>query len=54
MSRVSIAVATRDYDRARPPVDGRVRVEDGDVNYLTMPVEERMHVRQYFLSWGEA
>jgi hypothetical protein len=40
MSRLSITVATWDYDRVRAIFDGRVRVEGCDVNYLTMPVEE--------------
>ncbi len=40
MSRLSITIATWDYDRVRAISDGRVRVEGCDVNYLTMPVEE--------------
>ena len=40
MSRLPITIATWDYDRVRPLVDGRVRVEGCDVNYITMPVEE--------------
>ena len=40
MSRLPITIATWDYDRVRPLVDGRVRVEGCEVNYLTMPVEE--------------
>ena len=40
MSRLSITVASWDYDRVRAISDGRVRVEGCDVNYLTMPVEE--------------
>ena len=40
MSRLPISIATWDYDRVRALVDGRVRVEGCDVNYLTMPVEE--------------
>jgi 4,5-dihydroxyphthalate decarboxylase len=40
MSRLPITIATWDYDRVRALVDGRVRVEGCDVNYLTMPVEE--------------
>ncbi len=38
MSRLPITIATWDYDRVRALVDERVRVEGGDVNYLTMPV----------------
>lgn len=40
MSRLPITIATWDYDRVRALIDGRVRVEGCDVNYLTMPVEE--------------
>jgi 4,5-dihydroxyphthalate decarboxylase len=40
MNRLPITIATWDYDRVRALVDGRVRVEGCDVNYLTMPVEE--------------
>ena len=40
MSLLPITIATWDYDRVRALVDGRVRVEGCDVNYLTMPVEE--------------
>jgi 4,5-dihydroxyphthalate decarboxylase len=47
MARLPITIATWDYDRTRPLVDGRVRVEGCDVNYLTMPVEECFE-RAYF------
>ncbi len=40
MSRLPITIATWDYDRVRPLLDGRVGVEGCDVNYITMPVEE--------------
>ena len=40
MSRLPITIATWDYDRVRALVDGRIRVEGCDVNYITMPVEE--------------
>jgi 4,5-dihydroxyphthalate decarboxylase len=40
MSRLTITIATWDYDRVRALVDGRIRVEGCDVNYITMPVEE--------------
>jgi 4,5-dihydroxyphthalate decarboxylase len=40
MSLLPVTIATWDYDRVRALVDGRVRVEGCDVNYLTMPVEE--------------
>jgi 4,5-dihydroxyphthalate decarboxylase len=47
MSRLPITIATWDYDRVRPLVDERVRVEGCEVNYLTMPVEECFE-RAYF------
>lgn len=47
MSRLPITIASWDYDRVRPLVDGRVPVEGCDVNYLTMPVEECFE-RAYF------
>ena len=47
MARLPITIATWDYDRVRPLMDGRVRVEGCDVNYLAMPVEECFH-RAYF------
>src|SRR5262245_44374460 len=40
MSRLPITIATWDYDRVRALVDGRIRVEGCDLNYITMPVEE--------------
>lgn len=47
MARLPITIATWDYDRVRPLIDGRVTVEGCDVNYLVMPVEECFH-RAYF------
>ena len=47
MSRLPITIASWDYDRVRPLIDGRVPVEGCDVNYLTMPVEE-CFARAYF------
>jgi 4,5-dihydroxyphthalate decarboxylase len=47
MSRLSLTVATWDYDRIRALTDGRVSFEGCDVNYLTMPVEECFE-RAYF------
>jgi 4,5-dihydroxyphthalate decarboxylase len=47
MSRLSLTVATWDYDRVRALVDGRVGIEGCDVNYITMPVEECFE-RAYF------
>jgi 4,5-dihydroxyphthalate decarboxylase len=40
MSRVTVTVATWDYDRVRALADGRVPIEGCDVNYITMPLEE--------------
>lgn len=40
MSRLKITVATGDYDRVRPIIDGRVQVEGCDVNYITAGPEE--------------
>jgi 4,5-dihydroxyphthalate decarboxylase len=49
MSRLPLTIATWDYDRVRALIDGRVRVEGCDVNYLTMPVEE-LFERAFFHS----
>ncbi|HEY2553655.1 MAG TPA: hypothetical protein VGI15_00260 [Candidatus Cybelea sp.] len=43
MNRIPLTVATWDYDRVKALLDGRVRIEGCDVNYLTMPVEECFH-----------
>lgn len=40
MSKLQLSVATWDYDRVRPLIDGRVTVEGCDINYLPMTVEE--------------
>ena len=40
MARLSITIATWDYDRVRALADGRVQVEGCDVNFITMRVEE--------------
>ncbi|MCK9508171.1 MAG: ABC transporter substrate-binding protein [Pigmentiphaga sp.] len=47
MAKLPITIATWDYDRVRPLIDGRVRVEGCEVSYLVMPVEECFH-RAYF------
>ena len=47
MSALSLSIATWDYDRVRPLIDKRVRVEGCELNYLPMPVEEVFH-RAYF------
>jgi 4,5-dihydroxyphthalate decarboxylase len=43
MSKLAITLATWDYDRVRPLLDGRVAVEGCDVNYLILPPEECFH-----------
>ena len=47
MAKLKINIATWDYDRVRPIMDGRVEVEGCDVNYLPMAPEECFH-RAYF------
>lgn len=47
MAKLPITIATWDYDRVKPLVDGRVHIEGCEVNYLLMPVEECFH-RAYF------
>ncbi|HLB15980.1 MAG TPA: ABC transporter substrate-binding protein [Burkholderiales bacterium] len=43
MARIPITIATWDYDRVRAVMDGRVRVEGCDVNYLPLAPEECFH-----------
>lgn len=43
MSKLRITIATWDYDRVRPIIDGRVPVEGCDVNYLALAPEECFH-----------
>jgi 4,5-dihydroxyphthalate decarboxylase len=43
MSKVNITIATWDYDRVRPIMDGRVTVEGCDVNFIVVPPEECFH-----------
>src|SRR6185503_18935986 len=40
MSNLPLTVACWDYDRTRAIMDGRVKVEGCDVNYLPLAVEE--------------
>jgi len=47
MSLIPLTVSTWDYDRVRPLMDGRVRIEGCDVTYIANPVEEVFH-RAYF------
>ena len=47
MGKVSITIATWDYDRVRPLMDGRVKVEGCDVNYVVVNLEECFHRAWY-------
>lgn len=40
MSRLQLSFACWDYDRTRALMDGRVKVDGIDLNYLNLPVEE--------------
>ncbi|MGE4249370.1 MAG: ABC transporter substrate-binding protein [Parvibaculaceae bacterium] len=40
MAKLPITLATWDYDRVRPLIDGRVRIEGCAVKYLVLPPEE--------------
>jgi 4,5-dihydroxyphthalate decarboxylase len=40
MSRIGLTLACVDYDRTRALIDGRVRPDGVDLNYLSLPVEE--------------
>jgi 4,5-dihydroxyphthalate decarboxylase len=43
VSKLEITIATWDYDRVRPIMDGRVRVEGCDVNFIKVGPEECFH-----------
>lgn len=43
MPKVQLTVATWDYDRVRPIMDGRVKVEGCDINFITVNLEECFH-----------
>lgn len=47
MPKLSLTVATWDYDRVRPLIDGRVGIEGCEINFMPMKVEEVFH-RAYF------
>jgi 4,5-dihydroxyphthalate decarboxylase len=47
MSKLSITIATWDYDRVRPLMDGRVKVEGCDINYIVVGPEECFHRAWY-------
>ena len=40
MAKLPVTIATGDYDRVRPIVDGRVSVEGCEVAYFPIPIEE--------------
>ncbi|MDE0176389.1 MAG: ABC transporter substrate-binding protein [Defluviicoccus sp.] len=40
MAKLPVTIATGDYDRVRPIVDGRVAVEGCEVAYFPIPIEE--------------
>jgi 4,5-dihydroxyphthalate decarboxylase len=48
MKKLSVTVATWDYDRVRPIIDGRTSIEGCDVKYLVLPPEECFY-RAYVL-----
>jgi 4,5-dihydroxyphthalate decarboxylase len=48
MHRLPVTIATWDYDRVRPLIDGRVEIEGCDVNYVVLPPEECFY-RAYVL-----
>lgn len=54
MTRLSLSVATWDYDRVRALADGRVPIEGCDVNFLPMPVEEVFHRAYYHAEFDVA
>lgn len=43
MAKVELTVATWDYDRVRPIMDGRVKIEGCDINFIKVPPEECFH-----------
>ena len=47
MAKLRFTIASSNYDRVQPLIDGRVEVEGCEVNYLPIPVEECFQ-RAYF------
>lgn len=43
MSKLAITIASWNYDRVQPIIDGRVRVEGCEVNYISLRPEETFH-----------
>lgn len=54
MTRLSLSVATWDYDRVHALADGRVPIEGCVVNFLPMPVEEVFHRAYYHAEFDVA
>lgn len=48
MSKVRVTVATKNYDRINPLIDGRVRAEGIDLNFVVLPVEETFYRQARF------
>jgi hypothetical protein len=47
MKKLEITIATWDYDRVRPIMGGRVRVEGCEINFIKVPPEECFHRAWY-------
>jgi 4,5-dihydroxyphthalate decarboxylase len=47
MAKLEITIATWDYDRVRPIMDGRVKVEGCEVNFIKVSPEECFHRAWY-------
>lgn len=48
MSKVRVTVATKNYDRINPLIDGRVEAEGIDLNFVVVPVEETFYRQARF------
>jgi 4,5-dihydroxyphthalate decarboxylase len=48
MAKLEITIATWDYDRVRPIMDGRVKVEGCEINFIKVPPEECFHRAWYY------
>ncbi len=47
MAKLELTIATWDYDRVRPLMDGRVKVEGCEINFIKVPPEECFHRAWY-------
>jgi len=47
MAKLEITIATWDYDRVRPIMDGRVKIEGCDINFIKVSPEECFHRAWY-------